>query len=420
MRRIIGNFLLVFFAAATIGMLVSFSKPAKSAQTAGTVTFTFKTVTDNGTYSPKHVMAVWVEDSNGFVKSRLVQAQQRKQYLYTWIAASGQNSVDAVTGATLSSHQQRTINWDCTDLSGNVVPDGDYTIRVEYTDKHAQGPLTAVTFTKAGSSVHLTPANQTYFTNMDLQYTPAAPTADFSVDQTTVCNNQSVIFTDASSGATSWEWNFGADAVPATASTAGPHTVTYSTSGQKTITLTVNGTTVSTQTNLVTVQEAAVASFTYAVSQNLNVQFTNISTNSTSWSWDFGDGSTSTDENPMHSYAAAGSYTIQLTSSNGSCDNAVSQSIELSTQGISENENSGICLFPNPAKDQVTITAGSPISPKAKLQIFNAQGREETSFVSEKTGNSSIQLSINNLPAGSYWIQLTDESKTFSKKLVIF
>lgn len=420
MKRFTGNLLLVFFATAAIGMLFSFSKPAKSPQTAGTVTFTFKTVTDNGTYSPKHVMAVWVEDSNGFVKSRLVQAQQRKQYLYTWIAASGQNSVDAVTGATLTSHQQRTVTWDCTDLAGNVVPDGDYTIRVEYTDKHAQGPLTAVTFTKAGSSVHLTPANQTYFTNMDLQYTPAAPTADFSVNQTTVCTSQSVVFTDASSGATGWEWDFGADAVPATANTAGPHTVSYTTSGQKTITLTVNGTAVSTQTNLVTVLDAAAASFSYNVSQNLNVQFTNASSNSTSWSWDFGDGTTSTEESPMHSYAAAGSYTILLTASNGSCENAFSQTIELSTQSISEDENTGLHIFPNPAKDKVSIIVDKPLTDRAILHIYTAEGREISSLKLEKSGNNSFFISLNNLQPGYYWIQIEDVNRSFSKKLVVF
>lgn len=31
------------------------------------------------------------------------------------------------------------------------------------------------------------------------------------------------------------------------------------------------------------------------------------------WSWDFGDGSSSTQQNPTHTYATAGSYTVKLT-----------------------------------------------------------------------------------------------------------
>lgn len=49
----------------------------------------------------------------------------------------------------------------------------------------------------------------------------------------------------------------------------------------------------------------------------LTVHFTDTSTDANNdiaqWSWDFGDGSTSTDENPMHVYATAGSYDVELT-----------------------------------------------------------------------------------------------------------
>jgi hypothetical protein len=140
--------------------------------TSGEVTFTVRTVTDNGTYSPKHVLAIWVEDANGFVKSRLVRANQRKQYLYKWMASSNNNVVDATTGATLSSHQTHTVTWDCTGLDGNEVPDGEYYIFIEYTDKHAQGPWTTVTFTKGPDEVHITPADLPYLKDMQLDFIP--------------------------------------------------------------------------------------------------------------------------------------------------------------------------------------------------------------------------------------------------------
>ena len=43
-------------------------------------------------------------------------------------------------------------------------------------------------------------------------------------------------------------------------------------------------------------------------------QFTNLSSeNAKTFEWNFGDGSTSTERNPMHSYAEAGTYTVRLT-----------------------------------------------------------------------------------------------------------
>ncbi len=61
-----------------------------------------------------------------------------------------------------------------------------------------------------------------------------------------------------------------------------------------------------------------VASFQFAVDETnfLQVTFSNFSQHATSYSWDFGDGNTSTDEAPVHTYAASGSYDVTLTASN--------------------------------------------------------------------------------------------------------
>ena len=58
-----------------------------------------------------------------------------------------------------------------------------------------------------------------------------------------------------------------------------------------------------------------VAGFTYeaAVANPLAIEFTNTSTNAVSYSWDFGDNSPeSFTPNPIHTYAAAGTYTVSL------------------------------------------------------------------------------------------------------------
>jgi hypothetical protein len=133
----------VFFLSLATLMLTFFTEIGFSQS----VTFNVSTVTDNGTYSPKHVLAIWVKTSSGtFVKSIKVNAVKRIQYLYKWNKSSGGNTADAVTGATLTSHQTHSVTWNCKNTSGVVVPAGNYKMMIEYTDQHAQGPIDSINF----------------------------------------------------------------------------------------------------------------------------------------------------------------------------------------------------------------------------------------------------------------------------------
>ncbi|MBN1134218.1 MAG: PKD domain-containing protein [Methanosarcinaceae archaeon] len=53
------------------------------------------------------------------------------------------------------------------------------------------------------------------------------------------------------------------------------------------------------------------ASFSVELTAPLTMQFTDASIGATEWFWDFGDGNTSTDQNPTHTYADIGEYTIE-------------------------------------------------------------------------------------------------------------
>lgn len=62
------------------------------------------------------------------------------------------------------------------------------------------------------------------------------------------------------------------------------------------------------------------------VSCSGSVNFSDLSINgATSWLWNFGDGTTSTSQNPTHTYANEGSYTVTLTATNNFGNHVVSQ-----------------------------------------------------------------------------------------------
>ena len=68
---------------------------------------------------------------------------------------------------------------------------------------------------------------------------------------------------------------------------------------------------------------------------------TTVSENATVWYWDFGDGNNSTEQNPLHTFSTAGTYTVNLTVSNANGTNSTSAIITV-IAGSNENNTSPI------------------------------------------------------------------------------
>lgn len=122
------------------------------------------------------------------------------------------------------------------------------------------------------------------------------------------------VFTNSSSNATNYAWDFGDNS--GTSTEQNP-TYTYTAGGIFTVKLIAsNGAESKEFTSQVSVTDPAaapIADFSFIVS-NLKVTFTNKSGNAKSYAWDFGDNAgTSTDINPTYTYATAGTYKVKLT-----------------------------------------------------------------------------------------------------------
>jgi len=115
---------------------------------------------------------------------------------------------------------------------------------------------------------------------------------------------------------------------------------------------------------------APVANFTAASTTTdftSPVYFTDTSLNTPqSWYWEFGDGSTSTEQNPLHTYTAYGTYTVNLTVTNLKGTNTISKAgyvSKISTSppltAFSANVTSGISPCPVQFTDASTGTVTS-------------------------------------------------------------
>ncbi|MBL4734070.1 MAG: PKD domain-containing protein, partial [Flavobacteriales bacterium] len=163
---------------------------------------------------------------------------------------------------------------------------------------------------------------------------------------------------------------------------------------------------------------APVADFTFNVSADPLVAFTDISTSSpTSWAWDFGDGvGTSAVQNPSYTYTANGTYNVCLTTTNGVGSSTTCQFVTITNivsvanfTASSTNFCQGVCitftdasangpltwdwLFPGgtPATDSVqnpTVCYATPGSYDVTLIVSNGGGSDTLTLTSYLTVTS--------------------------------
>lgn len=208
------------------------------------------------------------------------------------------NFANTSSGAT-------NYSWNFGDgnLSSAVNPAHAYTSAGNYTVT-----LTAV---GAGGTNSLTLTNYIVVTN------PPPPIVSFTGGPTNGLAPVTVNFTNATSGATNYSWNFG----DGNASTAVNPSNIYTNAGSYSVTLTAigaGGTNSLMVTNyiLVTNPPPPVVVFSGSPTNGaapLTVSFTNSSAGATNYSWNFGDGNSSGVINPANTYTNAGTYSVTLT-----------------------------------------------------------------------------------------------------------
>lgn len=172
---------MISFRMLCLLVVASFAPAGKiQSQTDGQFTLSLYT-TSTGGYSPKHLVAIWIESSSpAFVKTKLLQCSgSNLDHLGLWTSRTGSNLVDATSGATLQTHGNITVNWNGTAVNGTLVPDGTYNVWVEmaWASSLTTGKTYSIfTFTKGPNTFHSSPANLTNFYNINLDWVPGTAT----------------------------------------------------------------------------------------------------------------------------------------------------------------------------------------------------------------------------------------------------
>ena len=230
------------------------------------------------------------------------------------------------------------------------------------------------------------------------------PVANFN--NAAICEGNPMSFVDGSSitsgSINSWSWNFG----DGNSSLIQNPTHNFSSAGSYNVTLSVSSTAgcTSAVTNTVAVNSLPVADFSFANTCFGNsVSFSDISSitsgNITSYNWNFGDGNTSTIQNPVHNYAAAGNYLVALqVTSAGGCSNSISKSITINPQPTASFIAPDACLgnaiaFANSS----SISTGSITSTWWDFNDTYTSTQNSPSHTFSASGTYSVKLIVTSL-----------------------
>jgi PKD repeat protein len=146
------------------------------------------------------------------------------------------------------------------------------------------------------------------------------------------------------------------------------------------------------------------ANFSESISGN-TTSFTNSSSsvNSTlNYSWDFGDGNTSSIQNPSHTYATNGTYTVTLIASNCIFSDTITKTIQIGTNSMEENTNTSFEFYPNPTTHQIAINVEKQLLGSV-YTIYDYTGK---SILSGKILSEQSVIDLVDLSKGIYLLSI--------------
>ena len=156
-----------------------------------------------------------------------------------------------------------------------------------------------------------------------------------------------------------------------------------------------------------------ISDFSFTSTSTYTYQFTNQSLHSTGQIWNFGS-ETDTSNNPLFTFPGPGSYTVYLTSFN-ECDTIVrAQVIDIIGNGIDDRDSfQQLKLYPNPANNKIHLMPA--IAGQFSIEIYNLLGEK----VLINTDHSRNEIDVSALNAGIYFVSVTKQGRTVTKRLMV-
>lgn len=138
--------------------------------------------------------------------------------------------------------------------------------------------------------------------------------------------------------------------------------------------------------------------------------------------WDFGDGNTSTTSStPTHVYAQPGTYTVCVTATDPITGDSSTYCQQITVTSIRDIAGKPVfSLYPNPAKDVVTLSFYTPANGMVHVEILDLSGRRVAKYAQWfYKGNHTLPMNIKSLPAGSFVVKINSSQNAIGKAMLV-
>ena len=244
----------------------------------------------------------------------------------------------------------------------------------------------------------------------------------FTFAGNTGCDGQMVTFTNTSTGSiSSLNWDFGANATPATGTGTGPFVVTYSGTGKSTVTLTavspVNGTQVISKIDSISTAPTHIPTYIEEPVLGNETQTNLVASTGEAFQWHLNNSPILGATNQTYVATGSGSYSVDVTV-NGCLGNSGNNIIitALDNQLFGQS----IFVYPNPASEKLNLDISNNYYGLLKVKIYDIKGVLFYSKTDIKESKDYIrEIDVSSFESGIYFVELQIDNQRETRKLIL-
>ena len=160
------------------------------------------------------------------------------------------------------------------------------------------------------------------------------------------------------------------------------------------------------------------------------IQFTDLSNDAETWEWDFDNDGTidSYEQNPTYTYQDTGYYTVKLsiTGYGGVIeDYGIRYDYihvdDLTNIAIINEIKCNINIYPNPAKNKLTVILPNCSEEVINLTLYNSKGKiiRDYNLRKNNSAQNPISIPVSDLLEGIYFVKVKTDTGSQTKKIII-